>query len=96
MEYVLPNNPEMKISFKNIYTWSFDMFLIKWNLDRLRYKSKSKKPLESRGHFNKVKSIKQRPKKANNLKIVVYWEHDTLVFSCGQTKISRHYIRTQE
>jgi IS30 family transposase len=76
----------MKISFKTIYTWIYDKFLIKGNLNKLRHKGKSKKPFETRGRFYKGRSIKQRPKEANNRKTAGHWELDTVVSSRGKSK----------
>ena len=42
MEYDFPNNSEIKISFKTIYTQIYDKFLTKGDLNKLRHKGKSK------------------------------------------------------
>lgn len=86
MEYEFPNKPEMKISFKTIYTWIYDRFLIKGDLNKLRHKGKSRKLFETRGRFNKGKPIKKRPKEANNRKTAGHWELDTVVSSRGKSK----------
>ena len=86
MEYEFPNNLKMRISFKTIYIWIYNEFLIKGDLSKLRHKGKSRSPVETRGRFNKGRSIKQRPKEAKKRKIAGHWELDTIVSSRGKSK----------
>jgi IS30 family transposase len=83
-DYPLDN--QMRISFKTIYNWIYDRFLIKGDLTRLRRKGKSRKPKETRGKFNTGKSIKERPKEVRKREIAGHWELDTVVSSRGKSK----------
>lgn len=81
-----PSDNQMHISFKTIYNWIYDKFLIKGDLNKLRRKGKSRKPKETRGKFNTGKSIKERPKEVRKRKTVGHWELDTVVSSRGKSK----------
>ena len=60
----------MKINFKTIYTCINNKFLIKGDLSKLRHKGKSRSPVETRGRFNKGRSIKSILRKLKNVNLL--------------------------
>lgn len=78
--------PEQRVSFKTIYRWLYQGFLVKGNTSVLRQKGKRRGPRETRGRFNVGKSIQQRPKEVRKRESFGHWELDTVVSSRGKSK----------
>ena len=78
--YILP-------SFKTIYRWIYDKYLVKGNKKVLRHKGK--KHNETRGKIsNKGKSIRKRDKSVYKRIEFGHWEMDTVVSGRGKSKSS--------
>ncbi|MCH5171881.1 MAG: IS30 family transposase [Erysipelotrichales bacterium] len=79
---------ELKIpSFKTIYRWIYEKYLVEGDIKVLRRKGKNKGGKETRGKFNKGKSIRKRDKKVYKRKKVGHWELDTVVSGLGKSKV---------
>ena len=78
--------PEQKVSFKTMYRWLYQGFLVKGDTTVLRHKGKRRRPIETRGRFNVGKSIRQRPKEVRKRESFGHWERDTVVSSRGKSK----------
>ena len=74
-------------SWRTIYRWIYDRYLLKGNLKVLRRKGKSHGVKETRGKFNKGKSIRKRDKSVYSRKEVGHWEADTVVSGQGKSKV---------
>lgn len=78
---------EFKVpSFKTIYRWLYDGYLLKGNLKVLRKKGKTRKRLGNGGRFTTGKSIRKRDKKVYKRQEVGHWEVDTVVSGLGKSK----------
>lgn len=84
----IANTPcEMKIpSFKTIYRWIYEGYLVKGNVNVLRRKGKTRKRLGNGGRFTTGKSIRKRDKSVYNRKEFGHWEADTVVSGKGKSK----------
>lgn len=73
-------------SVRTIYRWLYDKYLLNGNLKVLRRKGKSHGNKETRGKFNKGKSIRKRDKSVYSRKEAGHWELDTVVSGQGKGK----------
>lgn len=73
-------------SFKTIYRWIYEKYLVKGNVKVLRRKGKTRKRLGTGGRFTTGKSIRKRDKSVYNRKEFGHWEADTVVSGRGKTK----------
>ncbi len=73
-------------SFKTIYRWLYDGYLLKGNLKVLRKKGKTRKRLGNGGKFTTGKSIRKRDKSVYKRQEVGHWEVDTVVSGLGKSK----------
>lgn len=73
-------------SWRTIYRWLYDKYLLNGNLKVLRRKGKSHGRKETRGKFNKGKSIRKRDKSIYSRKEAGHWEADTVVSGQGKSK----------
>ena len=74
-------------SCRTIYRWLYERYLLKGNLKVLRRKGKSHTIKETRGKFNKGKSIRKRDKGVYSRKEAGHWEADTVVSGLGKSKV---------
>ena len=70
-------------SCRTIYRWLYDRYLLNGNLKVLRRKGKSHGVKETRGKFNKGKSIRKRDKSVYRREEAGHWEADTVVSGQG-------------
>ena len=79
---------EMKMpSFKTIYRWIYQGYLVNGNTKLLRRKGKSMFGKETRGKLiNKGKSIRKRDKSVYRRNEFGHWEIDTVVSGAGKSK----------
>ena len=71
---------ELKMpSWRTIYRWIYEKYLVSGNLKVLRRKGKSHGSMETRGKYSKVKSIRKRDKSVYSRKEAGHWEADTVV-----------------
>lgn len=73
-------------SFKTIYRWIYEKYLVKGNVNVLRRKGNTRKRLGTAGRFTTGKSIRKRDKSVYNRKEFGHWEADTVVSGRGKTK----------
>ena len=73
-------------SWRTIYRWLYEKYLLNGNLKVLRRKGKSHGAKETRGKFNKGKSIRKRDKSVYSRKEAGHWEADTVVSGQGKSK----------
>ena len=73
-------------SWRTIYRWLYDKYLLNGNLKVLRRKGRSHGIKETRGKFNKGKSIRKRDKSIYSRKEAGHWEADTVVSGQGKSK----------
>ena len=73
-------------SWRTIYRWLYDKYLLNGNLKVLRKKGKSHGKTETRGKFNKGKSIRKRDKSVYKRDVAGHWEADTVVSGLGKSK----------
>ena len=73
-------------SQRTIYRWLYDKYLLNGNLKVLRHKGKSHGTKETRGKFNKGKSIRKRDKSVYKRQEAGHWELDTVVSGLGKSK----------
>ena len=73
-------------SFKTIYRWLYEGYVVKGNVKVLRRKGKTRKRLGIGGRFTTGKSIRKRDKSVYNRKEFGHWEADTVVSGKGKTK----------
>ena len=73
-------------SWRTIYRWLYDKYLLNGNLKVLRRKGRSHGSKETRGKFNKGKSIRKRDKSVYSRKEAGHWEADTVVSGQGKSK----------
>lgn len=76
-------------SFKTIYRWIYQKYLVKGNVKVLRRKGKSFLGKETRGKLlNKGKSIRKREKSVYKRQEFGHWELDTVVSGLGKSTSS--------
>ena len=73
-------------SWRTIYRWLYDKYLLNGNLKVLRRKGKTHGVLETRGKFNKGKSIRKRDRSVYKRDVAGHWEADTVVSGLGKSK----------
>lgn len=73
-------------SFKTIYRWIYEKYLVKGNGKVLRRKGKTRQRLGNGGRFTTGKSIRKRDKSVYSRKEFGHWEADTVVSGRGKTK----------
>ena len=74
-------------SYKTIYRWIYQGYLVNGNAKVLRRKDKSKNGKETRGKLrNKGKSIRKRDKSVYKRKEFGHWEIDTVLSGLGKSK----------
>lgn len=73
-------------SWRTIYRWIYEKYLVKGNLKVLRRKGKSHGVKENRGKYTKGKSIRKRDKSVYSRKVAGHWEADTVVSGLGKSK----------
>lgn len=74
-------------SFKTIYRWIDEKYLVNGNLKVLRRKGKTRKRLGNGGRFTTGKSIRKRDKSVYKRKEFGHWEADTVVSGRGKSKV---------
>ena len=79
--------PQPMPSWRTIYRWLYDKYLLNGNLKVLRRKGKSHGAKETRGKFNKGKSIRKRDKSVYSRNEAGHWEADTVVSGQGKSKV---------
>ncbi len=72
-------------SFKTIYRWIYEGYLVNGNLKVLRKKGKTRKRLGNGGRFTTGKSIRKRDKGVYRRIEFGHWEADTVVSGRGKT-----------
>ena len=78
---------ELKMpSWRTIYRWIYEKYLVNGNLKVLRRKGKSHGAKETRGKYNKGKSIRKRDKSVYSRQEAGHWEADTVVSGLGKSK----------
>ena len=78
---------ELKIpSWRTIYRWIYEKYLVNGNLKVLRWKGKSHGSKETRGKYSKGKSIRKRDKSVYSRKEAGHWEADTVVSGQGKSR----------
>ena len=84
----IANTPcELKLpSFKTIYRWIYEKYLVNGDVRVLRKKGKTRKRLGNGGRFTTGKSIRKRDKSVYKRKEFGHWEADTVVSGKGKTK----------
>ena len=73
-------------SWRTIYRWIYEKYLVNGNLKVLRRKGKSHGVKETRGKYNKGKSIRKRDKSVYSRKEAGHSEADTVVSGQGKSK----------
>ena len=73
-------------SWRTIYRWIYEKYLVNGNLKVLRRKGKSHGVKETRGKYNKGKSIRKRDKSVYSRQEAGHWEADTVVSGQGKSK----------
>ena len=73
-------------SWRTIYRWIYEKYLVNGNLKVLRRKGKTHGSKESRGKYSKGKSIRKRDKSVYSRKEAGHWEADTVVSGLGKSK----------
>lgn len=73
-------------SWRTIYRWIYEKYLVNGNLKVLRRKGKSHGVKETRGKYNKGKSIRKRDKSVYSRIEAGHWEADTVVSGLGKSK----------
>lgn len=73
-------------SWRTIYRWIYEKYLVNGNLKVLRRKGKSHGSKETRGKYTKGKSIRKRDKSVYKRTIAGHWEADTVVGGLGKSK----------
>ena len=73
-------------STRTIYRWIYEKYLVHGNLKVLRRKGKTHGTKETRGKYNKGKSIRKRDKSVYRRLEAGHWEADTVVSGSGKSK----------
>ena len=88
-------------SWRTIYRWIYEKYLVNGNLKVLRRKGKNHGTKETRGKYSKGKSIRKRDKSVYSRQEAGHWEADTVVSGQGKSKacfatlaerMTRYYI----
>ena len=80
---------ELKMpSWRTIYRWIYEKYLVNGNLKVLRRKGKSHGSKETRGKYSKGKSIRKRDRSVYSRKEAGHWEADTVVSGQGKRPAS--------
>lgn len=74
-------------SWRTIYRWLYDGYLLNGKLKVLRRKGKTRNSKETRGKYNLGKSIRKREKSVYKRKEAGHWEADTVVSGQGKSKV---------
>ena len=74
-------------SWRTIYRWLYEKYLLNGNLKVLRRKGKTHGVKETRGKFSKGKSIRKRDKSVYRREEAGHWEVDTVVSGQGKRKV---------
>ena len=74
-------------SFKTIYRWIYEGYLVKGNVKYLRRKGKTKKRLGNGGRYTTGRSIRKRDKSVYKRLEFGHWEADTVVSGRGKSKV---------
>lgn len=74
-------------SWRTIYRWLYDGYLLNGKLKVLRRKGKTHNGKETRGKYNLGKSIRKREKSVYKRKEAGHWEADTVVSGQGKSKV---------
>ncbi len=74
-------------SWRTIYRWIYEKYLVNGNLKVLRRKGKSHGVKETRGKYSKGKSIRKRDKSVYSRQEAGHWEADTVVSGQGKSKV---------
>lgn len=78
---------ELKMpSWRTIYRWIYEKYLMNGNLKVLRRKGKSHGVKETHGKYNKGKSIRKMDKSVYSHQKAGHWEADTVVSDQGKAK----------
>lgn len=86
-EQIANTSCELKLpSFKTIYRWIYEKYLVNGDVKVLRKKGKTRKRLGNGGRFTTGKSIRKRDKSVYKRKEFGHWEADTVVSGQGKTK----------
>lgn len=86
-EQIASNPCELKMpSWRTIYRWIYEKYLVNGNLKVLRRKGKSHGVKETRGKYRKGKSIRKRDKSVYSRQEAGHWEADTVVSGQGKSK----------
>jgi len=73
-------------SLRTIYRWIYEKYLVNGNLKVLRRKGKTHGEKETRGKYNKGKSIRKRDKSVYKRQEAGHGEADTVVSGLGKSK----------
>ncbi len=73
-------------SWRTIYRWIYEKYLVNGNLKVLRRKGKTHGIKETRGKYSKGKSIRKRDKSVYSRTEVGHWEADSVVSGLGKSK----------
>ena len=77
---------ELKMpSWRTIYRWIYEKYLVNGNLKVLRRKGKSHGNKETRGKYAKGKSIRKRDRSVYSRNEAGHWEADTVVRGLGKS-----------
>ena len=77
---------ELKMpSWRTIYRWIYEKYLVNGNLKVLRRKGKSHGNKETRGKYAKGKSIRKRDRSVYSRNEAGHWEADTVVSGLGKS-----------
>ena len=82
-----PSPFEHMPSWRTIYRWLYDGYLLNGKLKVLRRKGKTRNGKETRGKYNLGKSIRKREKSVYKRKEAGHWEADTVVSGQGKSKV---------
>ena len=74
-------------SWRTIYRWIYEKYLVNGNLKVLRRKGKNRGVKETRGKYTKGKSIRKRDKSVYSRNEAGHWEADTIVSGQGKSKV---------
>lgn len=74
-------------SWRTIYRWIYEKYLVNGNLRVLRRKGKTHGTKETRGKYNKGKSIRKRDKSVYSRSEAGHWEADTVVSGQGKSTV---------
>ena len=74
-------------SWRTIYRWIYEKYLVNGNFKVLRHKGKSHGKKETRGKYTKGKSIRKRDKSVYRRKEAGHWEADTVVSGLGKSTV---------